>query len=299
LLPPALSSFTDANADLIHCGADYGLFLKRRGVPMVATVHNYTSDRFMRPFSSGLQYLHYRTDLRWFTRQTLQTADAVVVISAFMARLVREDLGISRPLRLIYNGVDEQRFTPAMTRRTPGPFRVLFCGNLMRRKRADLLVPLADALGSGFEICYTAGLARAATLHQHPKPGAAAMYNLGQVRHADMPDLYRRMDLLFMPSVREGFGLCVAEAMACGLPIVACRESAMPELVVEGQGGRLCPIDDLERYATAVRELTRDPAAAQQMGAFNRARVEDLFTLDRMVREYKELFEAVRDGAVS
>jgi glycosyltransferase involved in cell wall biosynthesis len=299
LLPPALPAFSRGGADLIHASADYGVFFKRPGVPLVATVHNYTSDRFMRDFSSRLQYLHYRSDLRLFSRMTVNTASVVVAISQFMADLIRADLPVRRPVRLIYNGIDEQCFTPIEGRRPGRRFRVLFCGNLNRRKRAGLLAPLAQELGSGFEIHYTAGLSGSPDQVAAVGDDVAQMRPLGRISYDDMPEVYRQVDALLMPSVREGFGLCVAEAMACGLPVVACAESALPELVVDRQGGYLCPVDDVRCYADAVRSLAEDSAAVTRMGEFNRERVERLFTRDRMLTEYQALFEAVLDGEFS
>ena len=281
---------------MIHASADYGVFFKRPGVPLVATLHNYTSDRFMRDYSGRLQYLHYRSDLRLFSRMTLNTASVVVAISQYMADLVNTDLEIRRPIRLIYNGIDEHCFTPVRRTRPDRRFRVLFCGNLNRRKRAGMLAPLAQALGSGFEIHYTAGLSGSPDQTAPVGTDVAQMKPLGRVAYADMPEVYRQVDALLMPSVREGFGLCVAEAMACGLPVVACAESALPELVVDRQGGYLCPVDDIGCYADAIRALAEDRPGAQRMGEFNRERVERLFTRERMLTDYRGLFEAVLDG---
>jgi glycosyltransferase involved in cell wall biosynthesis len=299
LFPPALAGFSNSSVGLMHASADYGVFFKRRGVPLVATVHNYTSDRFMRAYSSRLQYLHYRTDLRWFGRMTLARADVVVAISRFFGDLVRQDLCADFPLRTIYNGVDHERFVPSSRKPAAKPFRILFCGNLNRRKRAHLLPRLAAALNERFEIYFTAGLAAGSLALESAASRGARLLPLGRIEHADMPSVYQSMDALFMASVREGFGLCVAEAMACGLPVVACRESAMPELVKPGHGGMLCAIDDVPAYAAALRQLAGDRELTTRMGEFNRARVEQMFTLERMVREYRELFEAVSDGVFS
>ena len=296
LLPPALPLLSRRDADLVHASADYGAFFARPGVPLVVTLHNYTSDPFMRPFCSPLQYLHYRTDLRWFSRMTLARADVVVAISRFIGDLVRQDLGVDPPLRTIYNGVDHRRFVPSRGTPPSTRFRVLFCGNLNRRKRAHLLPQLAAALDERFEMHYTAGLAEGSLSTTPVTSAGARLLPLGRIEHADMPAVYQKMDALFMPSVREGFGLCVAEAMACGLPVVACRESAMPELVESGQGGMLCAVDDVPAFAAALRRLADDRGLASRFGEFNRARVEQMFTLERMVREYGELFDAVRDG---
>jgi glycosyltransferase involved in cell wall biosynthesis len=130
-------------------------------------------------------------------------------------------------------------------------------------------------------------------------PGAARLTDLGRLAHVDMPALYASVDLLFAPSAREGFGLCVAEAMACGLPVVAADTSAMPELIDRGQGGHLCPIDDLDGFAAAIRQIAAVPEEAARMGEYNRAKVESDFTLSRMVDEYRALFEELLDGGLT
>lgn len=295
MLPPALPIFARGQAGLIHATSDYGMFFKRAGIPLVVTLHNYVCDRFMRPYSSYLRYLHYRTDLRLFTRRTLKVADEVVAPSRFVMERARRDLGINISARLIYNGIDECLFTPSLARSQHDgrQFRVLFCGNLNRRKRAELLVPLANALGESFEVCYTQGLATNSRATERLGQSAARLRNLGIVRHGDMPEIYRQMDVLFMPSAREGFGLCVAEAMACGLPVVAASGSAMDELVVDEKGGALCSVDDVDSFADAIRSIADSQHLKEQMGQFNRVRVEELFTLRRMVGAYQELFEQV------
>ena len=106
-----------------------------------------------------------------------------------------------------------------------------------------------------------------------------------------MPELYRQADLLLFPTVREGFGLAAAEAMACGLPVVATDCSSIPELVVHGKSGFLCPVGDAKQFAARINELAESADLRRQMGEYNRARVEEKFTLQRMINEYRELFE--------
>jgi glycosyltransferase involved in cell wall biosynthesis len=101
------------------------------------------------------------------------------------------------------------------------------------------------------------------------------------------------MDILLMPTVREGFGLAIAEAMACGLPVVASNCSAIPELIDEGKGGFLCPVGDVDAFAEKINLLADSPILRREMGNYNRAKVEKMFTLDRMASEYQELFEKV------
>ena len=96
-----------------------------------------------------------------------------------------------------------------------------------------------------------------------------------------------------MPTVREGFGLAIAEAMACGLPVVASNCSAIPELIDDGKGGFLCPIGDVQAFADKINLLAESPRLRLQMGEYNRAKIEQKFTLARMVKKYQALFKEV------
>ena len=100
-----------------------------------------------------------------------------------------------------------------------------------------------------------------------------------------------------MPTVREGFGLSIAEAMACGLPVVATNCSAIPELIDEGKGGFLCPPGDVAVFAEKLNILAGSPEMRREMGEYNRAKAEKQFTLGRMVREYDRLFNEVLEAS--
>lgn len=112
--------------------------------------------------------------------------------------------------------------------------------------------------------------------------GDAALF-LGIRR--DVPDLYGISDAFVMFSEWEGLGLVFLEAMAARLPVVATGVSAVPEVVVDGETGRLVPFGDTDAMAAAFAAMQRDPQAARAMGAAGHARVLEVFALDRMVDE--------------
>ena len=91
-------------------------------------------------------------------------------------------------------------------------------------------------------------------------------------------------------------GLAAAEAMSCGLPVVASNCSSLPELIDDGKGGFLCPVGDVEAFAEKINLLADSPKLRHEMGEYNRSKVEELFTVERMVNEYKDLFEQVLSG---
>jgi len=291
LVPVSLPWITAGRqADLIHTELNYACFFKRPNVPLIATAHGYSLDLFLAPYSSFLQRLHYRTDLRWFVERSLVTADRVTAVSQYLADKLQQHMQSPADIQVIYNGIDETRFKPQCSiSRKKQPFRILFCGKLTKKKGADMIVPLAKMLGSDFEIHYAGG----GELNARDI-GAGKVVALREISYNKMHELYHSVDALFVPSVREGFGLSIAEAMASGLPVVANNCSAIPELVKNGEGGFLCEIGQIQQYVEAFKKLMDAPQLCRSMGEFNRVQVEEKFTLSRMASQYQDLFESVR-----
>ncbi|MBQ0788975.1 MAG: glycosyltransferase family 4 protein, partial [Cycloclasticus sp.] len=252
--------------------------------------HNYVLDDYMRAYSSALQNIHYQTDLKWLTKKAVNLASELTAVSQFTAKLVQKELGLDKEIRVIYNGIDEAVFVPSSKLANQKNIKVLFSGNLSSRKGAQWLLPILNKLNPNISICYTSGLRNVKALPAHPR-----LVNLGRVDYADMPALYQSADILLFPTVREGFGLAAAEAMACGLPVVATDCSALPELIDNGTGGFLCGLGKVDDFAEKINFLAGSARLRKEMGAYNREKVERLFTLERMVTAYKVLFEEVID----
>jgi len=89
-------------------------------------------------------------------------------------------------------------------------------------------------------------------------------------------------DVFVLPSLHEGLGIAVIEAMAAGLPAVVSRVGGLPEIVVEGETGLLVPPGDAAALAAAVRRLASEPLWAGTLGRQGRARALQLFTSTSM-----------------
>jgi len=290
LFPFALQRIASIrSAALIHTTPDHAKFFYKRSIPLMITFHGYVLDGQMRPYCSWLTNTYHLMALRPWIRSAIKMAHTVTAVSRFIAQLVQEDLSVSRPVNVIYNGIDTHHFKPKTSSRyNTNEVRVLFSGNLTRRKGAHLLPLIARQLNKNIRIFYTQGLRTRISLSSNPN-----LQSIGTVPFKNMPDYYRQMDILLMPSVREGFGLAIAEAMACGLPIIASDCSAIPELVDNDKGGFLCPVGDVDAFAETINQLSDLPKLRQEMGEYNRAKAEKKFALDRMVNEYRELFEDI------
>ncbi|MCB9422432.1 MAG: glycosyltransferase [Ardenticatenaceae bacterium] len=108
-------------------------------------------------------------------------------------------------------------------------------------------------------------------------------------RH-DIPDILTALDLFVLPSLWEGLPLAILEAMAAGLPVVATNVGGVPELVINGETGRLVPPGDVDALAQAVLAVLRRPAQAAATGAAGRARVLAEFSAATTTRQLTALY---------
>jgi glycosyltransferase involved in cell wall biosynthesis len=102
---------------------------------------------------------------------------------------------------------------------------------------------------------------------------------------SDTAQLLMAYDLLLMPSLWEGFGLVVLEAMSKRLPVIASDISALPEVVVHQETGLLVPPKDPDALADAIRSLANDRSLRAHMGLVAEDRVETHFSVARMAQE--------------
>jgi len=100
------------------------------------------------------------------------------------------------------------------------------------------------------------------------------------------------MDLFVYPSLREGFGLAIVEAMAAGVPVVATQSGGPSDIIEQGVSGVLVPPGDAEALGAVVRSLLADPERRRRIAQAARDRANQ-FDMERVVRETEELYGQV------
>ena len=278
---------------VIHANSWNGFAFKRSGIPLVVTEHLNVSDPLYSPHKNLPQRLYHEALVRRFMAASFQAASAITAVSHFTAAGIARTLG-AYPVQVIHDWIDTQAFSPESDNRRPPhrPLRLLFVGNLSRRKGADLLTPVMEALGSEFELRFTSGLRRGTRIPKGPN-----MVALGRLtQDSELIDAYRQCDVLFYPSRFEGFGLPLVEAMACGKPVIGTNTSSLPEIVEDGVTGILCPVDDVTAFAAACRKLADNPEMLHQYGQAAERRVKERFSEDLIIPRYVQLYESVVAG---
>lgn len=286
-----------AGADIIHTSVEHGSLVSIPGCPLVLTAHHNVLDPAYQRYTGPLQKLFHHLLVHPCQTSSLRQAAAVLCIS----EATRRSYAATYPefadkLQIVYHGIDTGRFAPGPMP-TPGKqpskkhHSLLFVGHMTRRKGADLLPRIMDRLGPDYSLT-CAGQRNAATRRMTTPAGAQILVRQA-VSDDDLLQLYRQCDLLLFPSRLEGFGYVVAEAMACAKPIVATNGSSLPEILDDGRGGYLCPMDDVDAFADAVRRICSSPETAAGMGEYNRRKIETRFSLDRMLTQHIALYERV------
>jgi glycosyltransferase involved in cell wall biosynthesis len=272
-----------AGTDLVFTNSWNGFAFSKTGLPMVTMEQLCVHDPAFAEFRSMPQAIFHNTMVRWFEGRTFKSANRVVAVSEATKTAVEGAFPGTHPV-VIPNGVDTDFFKPSkepMPAR--GAFRLLFVGNLTRRKGADLLAPIMDELGDGYELHFTSGL----RVRSHPSIRNG--YPLGSLGPEEVRTAYQTADAFLFPTRLEGLPLSVLEAMACGLPVVGSDLSSMPEAVVDGVTGFLRPLIPGE-LAAAVRLLANDRVLRSQMATNSRIRAVEDFGMDTTVRRYLQVF---------
>ena len=109
----------------------------------------------------------------------------------------------------------------------------------------------------------------------------------------DVEDILPAADVFVLPSLTEGLSMSTMEAMAAGLPVVATAVGGNPQLVQDGETGRLVPPGDAAALASAVRSVIADRPYARRLGAAGRERVREHFSTAIMAQQYAALYDEV------
>lgn len=180
------------------------------------------------------------------------------------------------------------------------PITILTVARLTRQKSVETLVEaLAILRGRGVEaqLRIAGDGAQRAELEQMVRAKGLDTFVtfLGMRPQAELPALYADCDVFVLPSVREGMGLVLAEALLCGAPVIATRSGGVTDIVRDGETGLLFPERDAIALADALEKYASDPALAARLAEQGRARVLERFTPERVAEQFLQVYEAVVD----
>lgn len=200
---------------------------------------------------------------------------------------------------VVHNGLDLQQFdaAPADPLFLKNPRRIVIgsAGRLTEQKGHRYLLDAVSILRERGHDC-TVLLAGIGELEQELRRQAADL-GLDECVHfvgfvAEMKRFYSSIDIFALPSLWEGFGYVLTEAMSMCLPVVAFAVSNIPEVVVDRETGLLVPGGNVVGFADALEKLMLDSNLRTCLGLAGRARVEAHFTLAKTFEELEDVLSA-------
>ncbi len=191
--------------------------------------------------------------------------------------------GIPRKtIKVIYNGMDTEFFTPAPNTRSDRPL-FAYVGRLKRYKGVDLIL---QAFATWNRADASLAIAGAGDYREHLEQLASALgisdrvRFLGFISAEEKRDLLRKSWASVFASPKEGWGLTNLETQACGTPVIASDSPGLRESLIPGETGILVPHGDTTGIAAAMRRIADDPDLVETMGAAGR-RFAGRFTWER------------------
>jgi len=205
-------------------------------------------------------------------RQAARRSDLIIAVSRFTANQVEEFLAVEPTrIRVIPHGVD---VLPAAGQNTARQNLVLFVGAIQRRKNVRGLVRAFERMPASWRLALAGaadGFGAAEELQAvENSPRRSDIEVLGYVTQRELEALYRRARIFVFPSLDEGFGMPVLEAMANSVPVITSQRSALPE--VAGDAALLVNPDDPEEIAAALLRLATDEALCEDLARRGRER---------------------------
>ena len=286
--------------DIIHDNQSLGyglLLMKSLGIPVLATIHHPLSidlenvlERASSFKNKAKAVMFYPLFMQAFVSKRL---DHIITVSKDSQRTINRDFGV--PLEkqtVVYNGIDRTIFRPLKdVKKKKG--RIIFVGNIEDGKKGFVyLLKAMAAIKKEVSLTVVDGGAphRKVTDRLMETLGLAGRVTFtGKASVADLVRYYSESEVALVPSVYEGFGLPAAEAMSCGVPVIASDGGALPEVV--GETGIVVPARDEAAIAEAVNGLIGDKKRLSAMSSAGIERVEELFNWGRAVREMIAVFE--------
>jgi len=297
--------------NLIHThlyGANlYGRIVGRlHRIPVVSSLHNPDYEPEVLQDAQRLTPAKVAM-MRWLDRMSHRLArPSYVAVSRHIKTSAVQRLGIDpERIEVIYNAVDLEQFRPSEARALQLRERldigkddpVLLCvGRLDPQKGqryAIRALPQVLACHPGTALLLVGGgppEVEDGLRREAEREGVAGSVRFLGVR-SDVAALLSESDVFVFPSLYEGLGIALVEAMAMGRACVASRVGPIPEIVEDGHSGLLVPPRDPNQLAAAVSRLLGDPTLRLTMGAEGRRIVEERFNIDRNIVQIEQLYD--------
>jgi glycosyltransferase involved in cell wall biosynthesis len=247
------------------------------------------------PFNRKVERIHAM--LKPITRRIWKRARKVIALSDALARTARRTAP-EIDIQVIPNGIDTDQFSPPERRNPNSNTRLITVARLLERKGIHTILEACanpTVLPIELQIIGTGPYeGELRELVDNLGLGDRVKF-LGYVPNEELPRYYRRSDIFVLPSATESFGLVFAEAMSCGLPIVASNVGGIPETVRDGIDGLLCAPNDPVALRENIMQLMSSAGAREDISHSQRQRILKHYPWEHIAARYAAVYRSALD----
>ena len=286
-------------------------------IPKVTTIHHlfYSNPRpddrrlyfRFRELTSEYGYI-----LPFIQKKVILASDVVIAVSKNTRRVILEKLALNpSQVVTIYNGygTGTQRFSSSISvqelkqlkyleeMKKAGRHIILYVGRIDDpRKNLSLLLRAVERVINHYKIEADLLLVGkgdpTVVLRLAKRLGIEGKLHLtGYVSDACLRAFYSLCDVFVLPSLQEGLGLTLLEAMSYGRPVIATRVGGIVEFLKQGKTGYLVEVGDLEKLAASISNILTDKEIAKKFGTYNQTYVQEHFSWEKCAKETLALYE--------
>jgi len=275
-------------------------------VPYIITVHDLIRYFDLKGFVTFIHRPNLRD--RFYLNldyKGIKKATRIIAVSQTTKNDLIRYLGIpDERISVVYEGIDHRLFLPVPHRIYDTPY-ILFVGSEHPQKNLTGLVKAFNQLKGEprFKELKLVKVGKAggqeADFRGQTMEVVSALGLVGEViftdfvSEADLPAYYSGAEVFVLPSLYEGFGFPVLEAMACGCPVVTSNTSSLPEVV--GEAGIMVNPDDTDSLAEAMRQVLTDSKLRKEMVRKGLEQA-NKFSWEKVARETLEVYNQVASG---
>lgn len=275
---PGCDVFVGLSGTALHTGRR----VQQRGGRYVCdrgSCHIRAQDRLLREEHAlwGLDYQGISPSAIGREEAEYEQSDAITVPSSFAWKTFVDQGVPQEKLHRLPYGVNLARFEPVASPEK-NRFDVLFVGGMSLQKGVPYLVKAFMALTHPAKRLRLVGTPSASLIELLQRKGLwdPHIEVVGHVQQHELKHLMSKCHVMVLPSVQDGFGMVMAQAMACGCPVIASEHTGARDLFTDSEEGYVVPIRDPDALAQRLQQLADDPALRERLSVRALARVQGL-----------------------
>lgn len=263
---------------------------KLKGIPVIGTIHDVGSGK-------SDQWLMFSNLASFFEKFLVRLPfDKIITVSNQTKNALIQKYGVKpERINVVYNGVDLE-LVDSIALNKEDKNSIIFVGRLAPHKHVDDLINVLKLLkkdfkdihlkiiGNGIEKDNLIKLVNDLKLDDH-------VDFLSGLEYREVIREMKRSNILVLPSTREGFGMVLAEANACNIPVVAYKSGGVVEVIEDDKNGFLVEPRNINELSTKIRFLFENEDIVREMGEYGRVKVEKCFDWEKIVEEIIKIYK--------